>query len=173
MQYIDIVNFSGPIDKELQKRLGFSKILTSGDVDVIDAPNKQTKKQFLINSTVPNVVYNLMKANNAIGLLIDGNGVDAKMLAKVSDAGKLLVFNAYYLTISERDRIGKIHKMRKNFRNAAKLKAKMAIVTLAPNEDYLMSSIQLLEVANLITLNDAAAKKMVSTIGEMLNDTKA
>ncbi|HVA82601.1 MAG TPA: hypothetical protein VNF06_00355 [Candidatus Aquilonibacter sp.] len=173
MQYFDITNSKLQMDEKLAKRLGFKRILNvPGDVEILDTI-KQTKKPFLIAATNPNIIYNLIKSRNAIGLLTNGEEIDPKTINKIKENEKLLVFNAYYLEISQRDRISKVHKLRKSFREGYRAKAKMAMVSLAPNEHYFLSASQLLEISKMICGEEHAAKKMIANLGELINDIEA
>ncbi|MDE1846077.1 MAG: hypothetical protein KGH53_02245 [Candidatus Micrarchaeota archaeon] len=173
MQYFDLTNSKIPMDPKLAKRLGFKRVLNIGeDVEILDSI-KQTKNPFLISSTNPNIIYNLIKSPNAIGLLTNGEEIDPKTINKLKENEKLLVFNAYYLEISQRDRISKVHKLKKSFREGYRAKVGMAMISLAPNEHYFLSTAQLLEISKMICIEEHAAKKMTTTLGELINDLEA
>lgn len=173
MQYFDITNSKLQVDEKLAKRLGFKRVLNiPEDVEILDTI-KQTKKPFLISTTNPNIIYNLIKSRNAIGLLTNGEEIDPKTINKIKENDKLLVFNAYYLEISQRDRISKVHKLKKSFREGYRAKAKMAMISLAPNEHYFLSTAQLLEISKMICTEEHQAKKMLTTLGELINDIEA
>ncbi|MDE1827556.1 MAG: hypothetical protein KGH65_00115 [Candidatus Micrarchaeota archaeon] len=171
MHYFDITNSPTAFGKDLGKRLGFRKLLNiSDDVELVESLSSQPKKPFLIVSQNPNVVYNLIKSRWAIGLLVNGDEPDQKVLNKIKENGKLLVLNSYYLTIGERDRVSKVQKLKKIFRNAHKGKTKATIISLAPNANYLLSFMQLLEIAKMITTDEHQAKVMLGSLGESIND---
>lgn len=173
MHYFDITNSPSAFEKELQKRLGFKKILNvPEEVEIVENLSRQPKKPFLIMSANPNVVYNLIKSKWAIGLLVNGEEPDQKVLNKIRENGKLLVLNAYYLTIGERDRVLKVQKLKKIFRNAHKGKTRTTIISLAPNPNYLLSFMQLFEIAKMITTDEHQAKVMLKSLGEAINDTQ-
>ena len=172
MQYLDITNSPEKFDSNLLKRLGFKRALNVGeDLQILDSINHNQKLPFLVNASSKASLYSLAKEAKALGILVNGEDLDQKLVSKIKDAGKAIVINAYYLTLGQRDRISKIHRYKKIFRMACKAKAKIVLVSLAPNENYLLSFMQLLEIAKLITNDDHQAKKMVTSLGEITNDT--
>ncbi|MDE1825194.1 MAG: hypothetical protein KGH61_00725 [Candidatus Micrarchaeota archaeon] len=170
MQYIDITNSPERFEQKLAKRLGFSRFVNANDQIIIADRAGPGAKPLLIQTTNPNLIFAMIKSPKAIGILSNGEEVEQRVLNKLKENGKLVVFNAYYLTVGQRDRVSKIHRLKKLFRMAGKSKTRMGIVSLAPNQDYLLSSAQLLEIAKLITADDHQAKLMLSNIGETLHD---
>ncbi|MGI0141097.1 MAG: hypothetical protein ACREBF_00385 [Candidatus Micrarchaeales archaeon] len=173
MQYFDITNSPKGFNSALQKRLGFKHIFNANDdIEVVERQGPEPKKPFLIMSSNPNVVYSLIKSGRAIGLLINGDEPDQKVFNKIKENGKLLVFNTYYLTIGERDRVSKVQKLKKIFRHAHKGKTNTGLISFAPNENYLLSFMQLFEIAKMITTDEHQAKRMITSLGEFANDIK-
>ena len=171
MQYFDITNSPNVFDKELAKRLGFKKIFNAGsEIEIVENLERQTKRPFLIFSGNPNIISTLIKYEGAIGILTNGETINQQILDKVRENKKLIVFNSYYLTISQKERVSKIYKLRKLFKEAYKAKVNSTIISLAPNPDYLLSFMQLFEIAKLIASDEHHAKKMLTNLGEILND---
>lgn len=167
MRYVDIINSNSLPEQKLVRELGFSKILNANEQILILDKISQPQKPFLISSTNPNIVNNLLKSPNAIGILSNGEELDPRIVNKIKENDKIIIFNAYYLAISSRDRISKVHKLRKIFKMAYKVKARTAIITLAPSQTYFLSSIQLLEIAKMICTDDHQAKKMLLLEGDI------
>ena len=166
MQVFDITALPGPVDGKLAKRLGFQRILNEGnDIEILEFAGEPSKP-FLIASGDPNVVYKLIRSNNAVGLLVEGGEIDSRMVAKIKDSGKLIVFDANYIIMGQQDRASRVHRLRKVFRFAHNAKMGTAIISLAQSSHYLLSSAQLMEIAKLITNDDREAKLMLQGLGE-------
>jgi len=101
-------------------------------------------------------------------LLADDSDSVQRLIPKIKDSDKLIVFNASYLISPEANRQSRIYKMRKIFRIAHNMKLKTAMVSLAKSSNYLLSSLQMVEVAKLITRDEKSAKQMLSQIGDRL-----
>ncbi|MDE1761651.1 MAG: hypothetical protein KGH59_02840 [Candidatus Micrarchaeota archaeon] len=166
MQYVDITNAPQHFDQRLTKRLGFKRVLNVGEGMAIS--ERGTDSPFLIRVSSQQNILSALKSKNAIGVIVEGEELDQKIVSRIKDSQKIILINAYYLTISQRERISKIHKYKKLFRMACKAKAGIAIASMAPNEHYLLSFMQLFEIAKLITGDEHQAKKMINTLGETL-----
>ncbi len=168
MQYFDITSLHEPVDASLAKRLGFKKIFNIGsEIDLLEFDDEQ-KRPFIVNTQNPSLFHKLLGSSKAIGLLADDPDSIQKLIPKIKDSDKLIVFNANYLISPEMNRQSRIYKTRKIFRIAHNMKLKTAMVSLAKGPNYLLSSLQMVEVAKLITRDEKSAKQMLSQIGERL-----
>lgn len=168
MQYFDVTSLPEPVDAPLSRRLGFRKMFNTGsEIDVLEFDDEQ-KRPFLVSTKNPSLFYKLIKSGKAIGFLVDDPDSAQRFISKIKDDEKLVVFNANYIVSPETNRQSRVYKMRKIFRIAHNVRLKTAMVSLAKNQNYLLSSMQMVEIAKLITRDEKSARQMLSQIGEQI-----
>lgn len=171
MRYFDIADLHEDIDEGLANRLGFKRIFKSGsEIEMVSSAGRDIDKPFLIATLKPEVLYNLITHRNSIGVLLDKEELDKKAQERIRENEKLVIFNTYSVTSDPQGRVERLHRLRKHFRNAHRARLRCGIVSLAQNKTHLLSSMQLMEIAKMITDNDSEAKQMLLNVGEKLND---
>jgi hypothetical protein len=171
MQFFDITDLPMPADAGLVKRLGFKKILNNKvDINIVEKVGAETEKPFLISTSNPTMVYNLISMSNSIGVLAGQNELNQKILDKIRENGRVVVFDSCHMISNQEMRIAELHRMKGVFRLVHRSKVGSAMISLASRKEYLLSSIQLLEVAKMITGGDTEAKQMLINLGEIVDD---
>lgn len=169
MSYFDVTSLSNPIDESLAKRLGFKRIFNNGiDVEVTLSIPKKAQNPILLSSSSQSAINQCLQNENVTGIINTGDEIGAKSIEKLVQKEKLIVFDAYSMTGSS-ERLASINKAKKAFRYVSKMHADLAIASFAPSNDYLLSYMQLFEIAKLIGASDAQAKLMLSRIGMVLS----
>jgi hypothetical protein len=149
--YFDISYFDVP--ENLTRLLGFKKIYTIG-------------KQLELNKNADNIIaddFSLQKfsISNVVGVRI--NKIDRQFFQKIREEEKIAIIDISNLINASGEGIIKEYKRLKLLAmNALKAKLNLSIATFAKNEEGLLSSMQMLEVAKFIGLNEKQAKDAIS-----------
>lgn len=169
MQYYDVAGFE--VSGELASRLGFSRVYLSGrDVQLLEDRMPGAGKA-IVRSSNPGILAKALRSRNTVGIVISGSELLRKVVEEVRINGKLLVFVASELTAaSPSDRLRNLQRMRRLLQFATHMRAEAAIISLAGGKEYLMSRMQMVEIARLIGADDGQARRMAGNMGR-LDDT--
>ena len=149
--YFDISYFDVP--ENLARLLGFKKIYTIG-------------KQLELNKSADNIIaddFSLQRfsISNVVGVRI--NKIDRQFFQKIREEEKVAIIDISNLINASGEGLIKEHKRLKLMAmNALKAKLNLSIATFAKNEEGLLSSMQMIEIAKFIGLNEKQAKDAIS-----------
>jgi RNase P/RNase MRP subunit p30 len=167
MRYFDIVDIKEGVDSALVKRLGFAKILILGkDVTIQDKLGQQGRK-YIICSKDQGILMKATRDQSVIGISFQDHEIVNKVIAAAKEAEKPIVVNiSGIFSKSKGERYRNIGRIRGLLKAVSKAKADPAIISAAPDPDYLTSSLQMVEVAKFLGLKEEGARHAISRIGE-------
>jgi hypothetical protein len=172
MESFDIIRTKPSDKKALARLLGFKKILVEGeDMEITERHEdvQGARGAIRIAKGSQSALPSLIKEGSIAGAILDGLEIDKKLMLAMKDDNKILILNASSLTTSAKpQRIHAFFKMRNIVSYAMRIKCKVALASLAESEEELVSSMQLLEIANMLCRNEAYARKMISALGEII-----
>lgn len=153
MRYCDLVHTD--VDDALVKRLGFSKFLKEGKEVSVTSTHTQSGK-CIVKNAKENILGKAVHHNSVIGIMPTDNKLSKKLIEDAAQNNKTIFLLVTDVTTTEhRARTANIFKMRKIVASAKKAEAKIAMITCANSNDDMLSSMQMLQIAELIGLGDA------------------
>ena len=158
MRYFDIAMFE--VDPKLQTRLGYYKIHAANkDIYVSTSlPDATSYKPCIVLSSDQETLIRAVREANTIGIIIEGSEPSKKVIGKAKEYGKTVFIPAGKLTASPSGaRQPILRGLRKIFFASHAIKAKTALVSMASSRNQLLSSAQMMEIANLISRGQAQA----------------
>lgn len=169
MEFYDIVLDSCRFESGFEKRLGFKRIFI-GDKDV-----KLTNME-IAKSADSGIVYGVNKERlasvakgNVRGVCILDNKTDRKLMGQLSKEGITLCINLSAITGAfGLERPKRIYLTRKLVDYARKSRVEVAFLSLAPYTHYMLSAMQILELARLLGADEGYARKSMSEVGRRL-----
>lgn len=172
MQFYDIVALKEDIGLEkLAGRFGYRKMFLVGkEVEVVgDLARIGGEGSFIVRSADKETLSKAARANNVIGVVVEGGKVDGKFADELRTHEKLLIIPVAPLVCPvQESRMRNLHAAKGAVRTALMGKTRVAMATLAEEKECLLSSRQMLEVARLLCPSDRAAEAMLSAIGDSL-----
>ena len=170
MRFFDLVSESDTSLEGLAHRLGYKKIFVVGkDVQIIQDLRNESKSKKIVSSESSEVLTKALKSNEVIGVLPKGEAVSRKTLDMIKVYEKVLLLPFAPITCANPEsRIHKLAKMRSVVKNALRARVPICIVSLAENKEGLMSTAQMVEVANFFGMEKDNAKKALNVLGGLL-----
>jgi hypothetical protein len=170
MPYFDLVGAQEV--GQLAVMLGYKKAFLVGrDVFLENAKTalNNNKEKFIVSGGMMGMLLHAMGKGNVIGILVAGNEANKKLLAKLAENCKLLVFNASNLTcVDQKTRLYNLGTYRHLLKLAVHMKVPVAIATFAADKTCALSPAQLIGVARFLGADLDNAKGMVSVLGGRL-----
>lgn len=162
MKYFDISAF--PVNHELSKRLGFSKIYCSGkDILVLPRPSQQQEMPQIVSGSDIGMLVGAARDADVIGIMPDV--LNKKLLEKVAESEKSIFININGLVLAgRRERQQRLQEIRKLIFAAHKLKCSAKIVSLATSNAELLSVGQMQVLAGMITKGQGGSDLLVDSI---------
>ena len=149
MKNFDIVRFRP--DSGLISRLGYGKVYCAGtDVD-IRSRITPSRLPLIIESGDPGVLITALRDNEVAGIIFEGNNPIRRVVEKASELRKTVFIPIKVLINSEPQERGKVlGNLRKTAYACTKLGTLSSIISLAESKEQMLSSAQILGVAELI-----------------------
>ncbi|MCL4364895.1 MAG: hypothetical protein M1569_03740 [Candidatus Marsarchaeota archaeon] len=149
MRNFDIVRF-GP-DSGFISRLGYSKVYCAGtDVD-IKRRITPSKVPLIIEGRDPGVLITALRDSGVAGIIFEGNNPIRRVVEKAAEMGKTVFMPVGVLINSAPQERGKaLSNLRKTAYACTKLGTLSCIISLAESKEQMLSSAQILAVADLI-----------------------
>ena len=149
MNYFDMAMFD--VDENLQKRLGYSRIYSSGKDFIIQETPKHSSARIIIRTRDQNNLIRFMKDGAVCGIIFENFELSKKTIEQAALSRKTIFIPiSPLLWHSVWDRQREMQKIKKIVIAAHKLKAKVAIATFAENKESLLSREQLSEISKMI-----------------------
>ncbi len=176
MEYFDIIDYSGHEEdpERLAGLLGYRKIFELGkDALLVDAKDADSlarsgKKLIIRDSSEKGLLIHALKNSAVIGILANSN-LDADVMETVKSLRKLIILSASALTSTNKHtRIANLGKMRRVVRDCMHKKLKLAISSFAGQKEYMLSSLQLVEIAKFAGADEETARSMSGALGDFL-----
>lgn len=168
MLYYDLVDFDLN-DKDLGL-LGFKHIFSSkSDVDIVNSSTKSDKSGKIIMSDDMNRVMSSLRSGGK-GVVFTDYILDKKTIQFILNDDSfaiipLLKIEADNQFSRERD----ILFARSFTRYLLSKRVKFSFVTMAPSKEYLLSRMQLIKLASMVTEDEETAKEHISNLKELIN----
>jgi len=172
MQFFDLVDFDEGSLAELTSRLGYKKAFHVGkDIEMIErmqgGGNEKVMK--IVQSSNDEVVMKALRQNDVIGAIAANDTISKKALEVLKNNEKLLIIPLSPVVCAEEGaRTQKLIRTRLLVRAALMSKARIAIVSMAQCRECLMSTLQMLEVANFLGIEQERAKEALGVLGGAL-----
>ncbi len=164
MHGFDVVALKG-VDA---RRLGFRKVFGPGDAAIIGVSEKAPGVPCILRAN-SSAMFRRIREESIVGFSIEDLFLDRKLIDMIIHEEKTVVFRPGRLTQDSRfERAASINKMRRILEYCVHSGAKTAVSTLAEKEEDVMSSMQLLLVAELIGAREEKARNMIEAMGEVL-----
>ncbi|MEM0201244.1 MAG: hypothetical protein QXD23_02460 [Candidatus Micrarchaeaceae archaeon] len=153
------------LNTELNKRLGFSGVLSNNEVDIFEKiPN--SKKRYIFLSNDENQIKKAIRDEFCIGICFKDNLVIKKSLEQIKDYEKIVFISVSELILTKKTELPKIlYKIRSVLKYAHIYKAEIAVVTFAKEPWQLLSAAQLYIISEFIYSDEKIAKGTVSSLG--------
>lgn len=172
MQFFDLVALKGSYDSEsLARRLGYKKIFELGEsVSIVDnAKDLNSDSKKIVRSENEEVLIKALRHNSVIGALAYGNLPCNRIMETIRIKEKLLLLPIARITCLEKGaRLQSLFSARRLLRDAMMSKVNISIVTLAEEKEYMLSAVQMLEIAKLLGVEQSVAERMLSVLGDCL-----
>jgi len=167
MRFFDLV--AVPNAQAMAKRLGYSRIFELGrnrEFEVIHSAKEMIGSGKILVSDDKGAMVAALRSNAVAGVVAQ-HGMTKRYVDMLRSEEKVIFISLSKIVKGESGRAGALAEVRGLARNAIRGKAKAALVTLADEKEYMLSVLQALEVAKLAGIEEFAAKRMLSALGEM------
>lgn len=165
MAYFDLVRMEAP-EKKFSTALGFKKILTTSQIEIVDGKSLGNKT-YIVRNSEPGVLGRALKHNGVIGIIINDSEMLRMTIEETAESEKILFLPTYDITcLDTRTRLRNLYRTRHLLAFATRSKAKTSLITLAEEKADMLSSSQMIELAMFIGAKEESAKKMLSALGE-------
>lgn len=171
MQFFDIVSLKEEADiRKLALRLGYKKILSAGtEIHIISSPGDAKDGKNIIRSNNAEAIAKAIRNNSVIGVIAGEVRLDKKLLEEIRSEEKLLLIPLSDIVCSRHETLqGNIKRARGALREALMSHVKVAVISLAPSRECMLSCMQMLELAKLIGATESGAKEMLCSLGEYI-----
>ncbi len=154
----------------MPSRLGYKKILEAGkDIEVMDSVGAATLTKKIVRSDSIETITKGVRQNRTIGVLPKNASLSGKALDAVKENGKLVLIPLSEATCAQGpDRAHALPRFRKLVRNVLIAKVPFALVSMAETREGMMSSLQMIEVAGFLGVDQRRAKEALAKLGEVL-----
>lgn len=160
MRYFDITEMS--VDEQLLKTLGFKGIFQLGN-EVGRFPSGKGKSVAFMSDR--EAFSRAARSRETLAIVADALPLQKKYLELMREGEKMLIFPVGALTaLNSSQLVRGIAQLRAAFSTAKQARVKSAVATLAKTSDYLLSSMQLIEIARLLGNSDEEAKAAVQRL---------
>lgn len=165
MRFFDLV--AVPDAQAMAKRLGYSRIFELGkEFELIHSAKEMTGSNKILASEEKSTMIAALRSNAVIGVVAQ-HSMSKRDIDMLRAEEKVIFIPLSKIVKGRNDRTGALTEVRGWARNAIRGKAKAALVSLADEKECMLSVLQMLEVAKLAGIEEFAAKRMLSTMGEI------
>ena len=171
MQFFDIVSLKDDADiGKLALRLGYRKILNAGtEIHIIGSPGDAKDGKNIIRSNNSEAVAKAIRNNSVIGVIAGDLRLDKKLLEEIRSEEKLVLIPLSDIICSRHETLqGSIKRAKGTLRDALMSRVKVAVISLAPNRECMLSCMQMLELTKLLGATESGAKEMLCSLGEYI-----
>lgn len=162
-RYYDLV-YQDSIPVNLAERLGYRKIFTTKEINILDSVPHSSPARFILASKNPSELMKALKSSEIAGLIIPDNEIVRKVFEAARESSVPFFITASDLTVPGRYRPRNIARARMFLSQARCYGADVGIITLSKSKEYVMSSMQLISLSMVIGADEAYARKMVSLL---------
>ncbi len=169
MWFFDIVMIKGISLNALSRRLGYKKMLEVGkEVEITENLEEPGRTKRIVRSDNNEVLVKSLRQNDVIGILPKNNLVSKNILETIKADEKILFVPVSLITSAdETSRAQKLVNTRRIIRNALKFRTPLSLVTLAERKEDILSSVQMLELASFLGIEQKQAKEALGRLGEI------
>lgn len=147
--------------------LGYRKILPSNEIRIVTEPLGEGK--CIVESQEQGILGRALRRNNVVGVIIKDNELLRMTVEEIRTTDKMLVVPVHGITCSDtRTRMRNIYRAKGLIAFALRAKAKIALVSLAKDPSCMLSSQQMLLLAEFLGASDIQSKAMLSSMGDVL-----
>lgn len=170
MRFFDLVAVKDDSLDALAGRLGFKRMFCVGkDVEIIESLGKSGKAKKIVRSDNIEVLAKSLRENDIIGALPCNSSISKKTLELIkSDEKVLFIPLSIAVCCDEASRIQKLARTRSLIRSALMSKVIISLISLAEEKECLLSSAQMIEVANFLGIDQRMAKDALGVLGDLL-----
>jgi hypothetical protein len=171
MRFFDLVAIDYDSLDQLAKRLGYNRIFRlDSDFKIVESLKEaDSNGKKIVRSDKFEVVAKSLRRNEILGVLPCNDTVSKKVLEIIKNDGKFLFIPISPVICAEDAmRIQKLVKTRMLIRNALAAKVKICLISLAEKKEGIISSMQMLEVASFLGMDQKCSKEALSALGGFL-----
>lgn len=174
MDYYDVVSDSCSIDRELEKTLGYKRIIVLNKeikLENIDSNKKLTEGKNIVIGINDARLYAAVKSG-AKALIMPDSVIRKKLLEGMSEKRAILCLPLGLIVSSTGlGRSKLVYRMSRLFSYARKSTVEVSFITLAKSNLELLSSLQLIELAKFVGASEEYARYSLSKINKNLIKT--
>ena len=170
MQFFDLVAFPVNSADRVAERLGYKRMFVAGkDVELLEDAGAASASKKIIRSDDFETINRSLRQNSVLGIIPKSALPSGKALEAIKESEKLLFIRLCGATCADgAARPQELAKTRRLIRSALMGKVPFALVSLAESRECLMSSLQVLEVAQFLGVDAARAKEALGRLGGLI-----
>jgi RNase P/RNase MRP subunit p30 len=170
MQFFDLVAMKEESLDSLASRLGYKKIFRVGkELEVVeDLKSVSSSKKILVNDDFE-TISKALRQSDVIGMMPKSASISKKTLEAIKNNESVLFLPVAQVTCAEAGlRTQRLVRMRGWVRSALMAKVPFALVSMAESKEGMMSSAQMLDVAEFLGIGQGQAKEALARIGGLV-----
>lgn len=170
MRFFDLVLIRYDSLASLATRLGYQKIFEAGrEIEIIEGPAGNTGLKKIVMSDDFEAITKALRQNDVIGMMPKSASISKKTLEAIKNADAVLFLPVAQVACEDAVlRTQRLVRMRGWVRSALMAKVTLALVSMADSRESIMSSAQMLEVADFLGISQERAKEALARLGGLV-----